>query len=119
VAALFAGGAPGPDAIGAFLAANDVPLTEPGAATFAFRGEAESVELVRFIGDAHRTALERVPATDLWLPALAVADGGRFEYKLAVRRDGWEEWVLDPLNPAAPATRSARTPLSRPRLRAA
>ncbi len=31
---------------------------------------------------------------------LPVENAGRFEYKLAIGRDGGEEWILDPLNPA-------------------
>ena len=43
--------------------------------------------------------LERFAGTRLWFAAIEVEDEGRFEYKLAVRREGSEEWVLDPLNP--------------------
>ena len=100
VAALMAAGAPDPQALDAFLAAQPFPLTEPGAATFAFRGEADRVELLRFIAGAERQAFARLPGTNLWLLRLPVADGGRFEYKLAVHCDGHEEWLLDPLNPA-------------------
>jgi enterochelin esterase-like enzyme len=92
-------GARSPEAVEALLEANDVPLTEPGAATFLFRGEAESVELVRFIAGADRTPFARVPGTELWMLRLSVADGGRFEYKLALRQGGEEIWINDPLNP--------------------
>jgi enterochelin esterase-like enzyme len=95
---LLAGGPPAPDSIDAFLAANEAPLTQPGAATFVFRGEAERVELVRFIAGAARAPFERVAGTDLWLLHLPVDDAGRFEYKLAIHRPD-EEWILDPLNP--------------------
>ena len=102
VADLLAGGAPSPEAIDRFLSAHEFPLTEPGAAIFAWRGEAERVALLRWIhAGIDRAPLERVPGTDLWLRRLAVEDGGRFEYKLAVAwPGGHEEWILDPRNPA-------------------
>lgn len=87
-------------AIDAFLAKRDFPLAEPGAVTFVWRGEADRVELLRWIAGAARKAFSRVPGTDLWLLRLPVADGGRFEYKLAIGRPGGEDWILDPLNPA-------------------
>ena len=94
-------GRPEPDAIDAFLAAEPFPLTAPGMATFAWRGEAERVELLRWIhAGIDRTPFVRVPETDLWLLTLGVEDGGRFEYKLGIRRDDGEHWILDPLNPA-------------------
>ncbi len=37
--------------------------------------------------------------TDLWTLRIAVANEGRFEYKLAIGRGGGEDLVLDPLNP--------------------
>jgi enterochelin esterase-like enzyme len=100
IAALLGGGTPSPDAIDGFLAFHDLPLTEPGAVTFAWRGEAEAVELVRFIAGAGREPFVRAPGSDLWLLRLPVEDGGRFEYKLAVHRDGAEHWILDAANPA-------------------
>lgn len=92
--------APGPAEIDTALAGQAVPLVEPGAVTFVYRGDAEAVELVQFIrAGADRTPLRRVPGTDVWLLRLAVEDGGRFEYKLIVRRGGHESWITDPLNP--------------------
>ena len=88
------------EAVEVLTATNDFPLVEPGAATFAWRGDAERVELLRWIhGGVDRTPFVRVPGTDLWLLRLSVADGGRFEYKLAISNGGGEEWVNDPLNP--------------------
>jgi enterochelin esterase family protein len=99
VAAL--GAAPSAEAVAAFLAGNDFPLVEPGAVTFAWRGEADRVALLRFIhARAERTPFVRLTGTDLWLLRLPVENGGRFEYKLAVARGGGEDWVVDPLNPA-------------------
>jgi len=101
IAALLAGGTPSAEAVTAFLAERPFPLIEPGAATFAWRGGAERVELVRFIhASASRTGFERLADTDLWLLRLPVENDGRFEYKLALGRAGSEEWIVDPLNPA-------------------
>ena len=101
VADLLAAGSPSPEAVGRFLADHEFPLAEPGMATFAWRGEAHRVELVRWIhAGVDRAPFARVPDTDLWLLRLPVEDGGRFEYKLAIAREWGEEWMLDPLNPA-------------------
>lgn len=101
VARLVAVPAPDPAEIDALLAKQPVPLVEPGAVTFVYRGSAEHVDLVQFIrAGADRSPLQRVPDTDLWVLRLAVEDGGRFEYKLALRRDGHEAWITDPLNAA-------------------
>ena len=101
VATFLAEGQFGPDSIDAFLAANAFPLTSPGTATFAWRGAADRVELLRWIhAGVDRNSFDQVPNTDLWLLTLPVEDGGRFEYKLAVHDGDGEHWVLDPLNPA-------------------
>ena len=101
VAALVADGPPEAEAVGAFVAGHRFPLIEPGRATFAWFGDADRVELVRWIhAGVDRLALAPLPGTRLWLGDLEVEDGGRFEYKLAVTRDGNEEWILDPLNRA-------------------
>jgi enterochelin esterase-like enzyme len=101
VAELLANGQPAPAAIDAFLANHQFPLIEPGAATFAWRGAADHVDILRWIhAGGDRARFERVMGTNLWLLRLPVTDGGRFEYKLAIGRHGGEEWILDPLNPA-------------------
>ncbi|GEO18454.1 alpha/beta hydrolase-fold protein [Microvirga aerophila] len=100
VAELLAKGQPAPAAIDAFLANHQFPLVEPGAVTFAWRGAADHVDLLRWIHAGERAHFERVSGTDLWLLRLPVTDGGRFEYKLAIGWHGGEEWILDPLNPA-------------------
>ena len=95
-----AGGRPDAEAVDAFVTGQAFPLAEPGMLTFAWRGEAEHVHLVRWIhGGGNRLPFVRLCGTDLWLLRLPVEDGGRFEYKLAVERGGHEELVLDPLNP--------------------
>ncbi|MGF9762561.1 alpha/beta hydrolase-fold protein [Microvirga sp. 0TCS3.31] len=100
VAELLANGQPAPAAIDDFLANHEFPLVEPGAVTFAWRGVADRVDLLRWIHAGERAHFERVAGTDLWLLRLPVTDGGRFEYKLAIGRHGSEDWILDPLNPA-------------------
>jgi len=95
------GSPPSAAAIGALVADNDFPLIEPGRATFAWLGEADRVDLLRWIhAGVDRVAFERVPGTTLWLATVEVEEGGRFEYKLSIGRGGVDEWVLDPLNPA-------------------
>lgn len=89
------------EAVDVFLAGQEFPLAEPGMLTFAWRGDADHVHLVRWIhAGADRRPFERIDGTDLWLLRLPVEDGGRFEYKLAVGRQGHEVLDLDPLNPA-------------------
>lgn len=98
---LLAEGTPSAEAIGDFLVAHNFPLVEPGAATFVYHGHPERVELMRWVhAGTDRLPFERLPDTDLWLLRLDVADGGRFEYKLAVTEGGEEHWILDPLNRA-------------------
>ncbi|MEM8855849.1 MAG: alpha/beta hydrolase-fold protein [Pseudomonadota bacterium] len=90
-----------PDAVEGFFAACQFPIIEPGRATFAWRGEADWVALVRWIhAGVDRNPFARVPGTDLWLLQLPVEDGGRFENKIAIGRDGNEAWTLAPFNPA-------------------
>ena len=96
-----AGGRPDAEAVEAFLGGQDFPLAEPGNLTFAWRGHADHVHLVRWIhGGADRLPFARLGGTELWLLRVAVEDGGRFEYKFAIGREGSEALVLDPLNPA-------------------
>jgi enterochelin esterase-like enzyme len=83
-----------------FLSGIASPLVEPGALTFLWRGDAQAVELVRWIhAGVDRNAFRRLPDSDLWMLRLSVKDGGRFEYKLNVSHQNGEHWVLDPLNP--------------------
>ncbi|MEM6667403.1 MAG: alpha/beta hydrolase-fold protein [Pseudomonadota bacterium] len=87
-------------AVAALLDGKAFPLVEPGAALFAFQGNADNVDLVRWIhAGIDRLAFQRIQDTDVWFLPMAVEDFGRFEYKIALRRDGHEEWIVDPLNP--------------------
>ena len=82
------------------LITNGTPLVEPGALTFLWFGDAERVELVRWINaGVDRLQFSRVAASDLWQLRVPVQDGGRFEYKLNIGRSGHEDWILDPGNP--------------------
>ena len=99
--AALAEGGPDSETVEGFLADQAFPLAEPGMLTFAWRGAADHLHLVRWIhAGADRRPFVRLAGTDLWLLRLAVEDGGRFEYKLAIGRGGREELVVDPLNPA-------------------
>ena len=99
--AALAEGGPDAETVEGFLAGQEFPLAEPGMLTFAWRGAADHLHLVRWIhAGADRRPFVRLAGTDLWLLRLAVEDGGRFEYKLAIGRGGREELVVDPLNPA-------------------
>ena len=118
--ALAAGQADG-EAIDAFLHGQEFPLAEPGMLTFAWRGPAEHVHLVRWIhGGGDRLPFVQLAGTDLWLLRLPVEDGGRFEYKLAIGRHGQERADRRPAEPGA-GGRSLRGELGRahPGLRAA
>ena len=89
------------EAIDTFLTEQEFPLAEPGMLTFAWRGQADHVHLVRWIhAGADRRPFVHLAGSELWLLRLPVEDGGRFEYKLAVGRHGHEQLVVDPLNPA-------------------
>jgi enterochelin esterase-like enzyme len=98
--ALLAAGPPGREALDAFLAAHAVPLVTRDGVTFLYRGEADAVYLRMFIsGLPAAQPLERAAGSDLWILALALPEGSRFEYKLEVKRGAQSEWILDPLNP--------------------
>lgn len=98
-APLFLSGTPTDEKVVAFLAEQRFPVAEPGGVTFAWTGDADRVELIRWIhAGIDREPFQRIPGTKIWVLLLDVPDGGRFEYKLAIHRRGHEEWMLDPLN---------------------
>lgn len=89
-----------------FLDTHEFPLREGRTAVFVFHGEADRVRLQHWVfGLDTKVDLEPLEGTDLWFVALDLPEETRMEYKLAVERDGEEEWIVDPLNP-----RSARDP---------
>ena len=78
------------------------PLAEPGMLTFAWRGEAEHVHLVRWIhGGGDRLPFVRLARHR---PLAAAAAGrGRRAVRVQARRSGAtaaRSWIVDPLNPA-------------------
>jgi enterochelin esterase family protein len=76
-----------------------LPLIEPGAASFLWLGQAETVALRHFMSLPHGPfPFERI-GEDLWHLRLAVPDRARFEYKIDIGRNGGGEWINDPLNP--------------------
>jgi enterochelin esterase-like enzyme len=75
------------------------PLIEPGAVTFVWLGEADSVVLRHFMSLPHGPfPFERL-GERLWHLRLAAPDNARFEYKIDIGRNGGGEWINDPLNP--------------------
>ena len=98
--AFLAGGDLSDTAIDEFLTTRQMPLSERGALTFLWRGQADRVELLRWIGaGVDRNAFSKIEGTDLWHARIEVEDGGRFEYKLGIAQNGSESWHLDPRNP--------------------
>lgn len=88
------------DAVDDFLSGLASPLVEPEALTFLWRGEAESLELLRWIhAGVDSQSFQRLADSDLWVLRIPVQDDGRFEYKLKVVFSDREEWILDPMNP--------------------
>ena len=87
------------EAVETFVKAHGSPLAESGALTFLHHGQADAVQLLRWIrAGVDRHDFARVPETDLWHLRVPARDGGRFEYKLNVV-NGHDHWMLDPLNP--------------------
>ncbi len=85
--------------VDAFLAGRTVPIIEGRAATFLFRGAAESIFLRHFIfGLPSEIPFQQVPNTDLWYCTVDVPPQSRIEYKLEVHRNGHGEWLRDPFN---------------------
>lgn len=93
-------------AVREFLDAHEFPLAEGRTAVFLYHGEADRVRLQHWVFGLDTTVdFEPLEGTDLWFVSLDLPEQTRMEYKLAVERDGEEEWILDPLNP-----RCARDP---------
>jgi enterochelin esterase family protein len=93
-------GTPDRAAIDAFLRDHEFPLIEGLSATFAWRGDADSVRLRHFIyGLPSSQPFARVPGTDLWHLTLDVPERSRIEYKFEIEHKERSEWIEDPLNP--------------------
>ncbi len=89
-----------PAAIDEFFASNVFPIVEGPTVTFAFRGEADEVNLRHWIfGLPSSQAFTRIPATDVWYFVLELPEKSRVEYKFEVVRGGMRRWIEDPLNP--------------------
>lgn len=83
----------------ALLRNRSMPVVEPGAASFLWLGQADTVVLRHFMSIPHGPfPFERI-GEDLWHLRLVVPDGARFEYKIDIGRNGGGEWINDPLNP--------------------
>ena len=92
-------GSPQAGKIEEFLANNRFPLVEPGHVTFVFQGQADEVNLRRWIsGLSTAQPMQALDGTDLWVLRMELPDKSRFEYKFEVVRNGNRDLVLDKLN---------------------
>lgn len=96
---LFRTGVPEPAKIAAFIRDNKFPLVEPGHVTFVFQGQADEVNLRRWIsGLSTAQAMQLLEGTDLWALRMELPAKSRFEYKFEVIRNGNRDLILDRLN---------------------
>ena len=96
---LYHDGPPSAGMIGEFIQNNRFPLIEPGHVTFVFRGQADEVNLRRWIsGLSTAQPMQVLEGTDLWVLRMELPDKSRFEYKFEVVRGGHRDLVLDELN---------------------
>jgi len=99
IANLFRDGTPSAEKIRHFIQSNRFPLVEPGHVTFVFQGQADEVNLRRWIsGLSTAQSMQALEDTDLWVLRMELPDKSRFEYKFEVVRNGHRELVLDSLN---------------------
>lgn len=99
-----ADGVPAPTAVESFIRSQPLPLVEPGAVTFLWLGNADQVELLRWINaGVDRRIFERSSIPGIWYLRVPTENAGRFEYKLGIRHGEQEQWILDPGNPARAA----------------
>ncbi|CAN5363910.1 N/A [soil metagenome] len=81
------------------IARAGAPYTVDGATTFAYVGDAESVDVVHFMARFPEfPPMERVEDSDLWHVTVALPPGSRVEYKLEVVGIDRTDRILDPLN---------------------
>lgn len=96
---LYHDGPPSAAKVGEFIQNNRFPLIEPGHVTFVFRGQADEVNLRRWIsGLSTAQAMQVLEGTDLWVLRMELPDKSRFEYKFEVVRGDHRDLVLDELN---------------------
>jgi enterochelin esterase family protein len=99
IANLFRDGTPSDEMIRDFIQSNRFPLVEPGHVTFVFRGQADEVNLRRWIsGLSTAQSMLGLEGTDLWVLRMELPDKSRFEYKFEIVRNGHRDLVLDKLN---------------------
>lgn len=92
-------GTPQAGMIGEFLQNNRFPLIEPGHVTFVFQGQADEVNLRRWIsGLSTAQSMQALEGTDLWVLRMELPDKSRFEYKFEVVKNGHRDLILDKLN---------------------
>ena len=88
------------EALDALIAGRPMPLVEPGACTFVYRGAAEAVHLRHWgVGLPPDLGFERIPGSDVWFLVLELPPSSRVEYKLEVFEHGGTHFIEDPLNP--------------------
>jgi enterochelin esterase family protein len=80
--------------------AGPLPLVEPGACTFVYRGYADAVYLRHWgVGLPPDLGFHRVDGSDVWVLVLDLPPSSRVEYKLEVVEHGGTHLFEDPLNP--------------------
>jgi enterochelin esterase family protein len=88
------------DALESVIGGRALPLVEPGACTFLYRGHAEAVHLRHWgVGLPPDLGFRRVDGSDLWYLVLDLPPSSRVEYKLEVVEHGGTRLMEDPLNP--------------------
>jgi len=96
---LYRDGEPSEVTIREFLQSSQFPLTEPGHVTFVFQGQADEVNLRRWISGFNTSLpMQTLEGTDLWILRMELPNKSRFEYKFELVRGGNRELVLDKLN---------------------
>jgi len=96
---LYSEGTPGAEQVAKFIRDNRFPLVEPGHVTFVFQGQADEVNLRRWIsGLSTAQSMQTLAGTDLWALRMELPDKSRFEYKFEIVRNGHRELVVDKLN---------------------
>jgi len=99
IESLFSNGPPSVEEIDAFIRDNRFPLAEPGHVTFVYKGQADEVNLRRWIaGLSTAQSMEALEGTDLWALRMELPDNSRFEYKFEIVHNSHRDLVCDALN---------------------